>query len=129
MVGSIYFLFYGVFELIKGISGSNVDNKYRRPSPGIEHSGVWTSLVLKPKFYFFAQLNKCHLVTISVHVEWYAECCTLLNTLNTIDLPISQKRYSLVRSRQAGYACPLLKGEYKKGREQILIADLFLKKK
>lgn len=40
MVGSIYFLFYGVFELIKGISGSNVDNKYRRPSPGIEHSGV-----------------------------------------------------------------------------------------
>lgn len=121
MVGSIYFLFYGVFELIKGISGSNVDNKYRRPSPGIEHSGVWTSLVLKPKFYFFAQLNKCHLVTISVHVEWYAECCTLLNTLNTIDLPIL--------SGQAGYACPLLKGEYKKGREQILIADLFLKKR
>lgn len=56
MVGSIYFLFYGVFELIKGISGSNVDNKYRRPSPGIEHSGVWTSLVLKPKFYFLHNL-------------------------------------------------------------------------
>lgn len=86
IVGSIYVLFYGVFELIKGISGSNVDNKYTRPSPGIEHSDVWTSLVLKPKFFLFVQLNKCHLVTIPVHVEWYAECCTLLNTLYMIDL-------------------------------------------
>lgn len=40
MVGLIYFLFYGVFELIKGIFGLNVDNKYRRFFLGIEYLGV-----------------------------------------------------------------------------------------
>lgn len=40
VVGLIYFLFYGVFELIKGIFGLNVDNKYRRFFFGIEYLGV-----------------------------------------------------------------------------------------